>query len=52
MSEQHEWEILADYGYGYDVVFTAITKPEGLSILIDYRNNAPEGRYQIKRVRV
>ena len=52
MNNDYEWEILGNYGYGWDVVFTATTEPEGLSILRDYRTNAPEGYYQIKKVRI
>ena len=50
----NEYEVQANYGWGYEEVFTATTRAEALSVIKDYRDNVPEFTYRLvgKRVAV
>lgn len=52
MSKIYEWDILGNYGYGWEILYTATSKDEASSILNDYRVNAPEGSYHLKINRI
>lgn len=48
----YEWDILGNYGYGWEILYTATSKNEASNILNDYRVNAPEGSYHLKIHRI
>lgn len=42
-----EYEVQGNYGYGYEAVFTASDRTEGLAILKDYRANEPGTAFRL-----
>lgn len=47
----YDWDILGDYGQGFEILCNEPTKAKALAILKDYQTNAPGVAYKIKRVR-
>jgi hypothetical protein len=47
-----QYEIQANYSYGWEEVFTASTMTEARGILSDYRKNEPTTAFRIVSVRV
>jgi len=47
-----EWQMWSNYGYGWEEESAASTFREIRDTVREYRENAPQGSYKIKRVRV
>lgn len=47
-----EYEVLGNWGYGWDMVTTEETKSEALVRLGEYRQNEKNAIFKIKRVKV
>jgi hypothetical protein len=52
MSIKYEYELLADYGDGWEVATTEENKKGILARMKEYRENAPKYSYRYRRVRV
>lgn len=48
---KYEYDIEADYGNGYEHTHTVETRAEAVQSIKEYRANAPQYPYRIKRVR-
>lgn len=44
-----EWQILSNYGYGWEEVTAASTRAEAKALLKDYRDNQPQPCKVVKR---
>lgn len=47
----YEWELLGNYGNGWDLLTTASSRAEALKLERDYSLNEPATPLKIKRVR-
>lgn len=47
----YEWELLGNYGNGWDLLTTASTRAEILKLERDYHLNEPATPLKLKRVR-
>ena len=47
-----EYQILGDYGYGWECLFAEETLKEAKQMLKDYNENEPQYAHKIKKVRV
>lgn len=46
-----EWQLLSNYGYGWQIELTELTNKEIRKRLKEYQNNT-NGQFKIKKVRV
>lgn len=49
---EYEFDILGNYGYGWEVVTCEATREEALQRLKEYNENEPQYAHKIKRVKV
>lgn len=47
-----EWHIMANYGYGWEVVTIETTYQDARQMLKDYNENEPQYSHKIKKVRI
>lgn len=45
------WNLLGNYGYGFDLLTSEISRKEINNRLKEYRQNAPNGIYKIEKKR-
>ena len=46
-----EYEVQGNYGYGWELETTEVSRTEALKRLKEYRENAPEAPHRIKKVK-
>lgn len=47
-----EWQLLSNYGNGWEVELVEFTREDALQTLKEYKDNCPNAQYKLKKARI